>query len=75
MPLTEYIAVTKQICDKLGENTDGVNCSEYYQKAKDILQEYKGKWKHNQNITKKEQETNKTLKEDNTHIMLTTDKG
>ena len=35
---TEYIAVTKQICNKLGENTDGVDCSEYYQKTKDLLQ-------------------------------------
>ena len=30
MPVTEYIAVTKQICDRLGENPDGVDCSEYY---------------------------------------------
>ena len=27
----------KQICDRLGENTDGVDCSEYYQKTKDLL--------------------------------------
>ena len=32
VPVTEYIAVTKQICNRLGENTDGVDCSEYYQK-------------------------------------------
>ena len=41
VPLTEYIAVTKQIFDKLGENTDGVDCSEYYQKTKYLLQDYK----------------------------------
>ena len=35
--VTKYIAVTKQICDRLGENTDGVDCSEYYQKTKDLL--------------------------------------
>ena len=34
VPVTEYIAVTKQICDRLGENTDGVDCSEYYQKPR-----------------------------------------
>ena len=34
VPFTEYVAVTKQIGDKLGENTDGVNCSEYYQKLR-----------------------------------------
>ena len=34
VPITEYIAVTKQICDKLGENTEGVDCSEYYQKPR-----------------------------------------
>ena len=39
VPFTEYIAVTKQICDRLGENTDGVDCSEYYQKTKDLLQD------------------------------------
>ena len=38
VPVTEYIAVTKQIYDRLGENTDGVDCSEYYQKTKDLLQ-------------------------------------
>ena len=42
VPITEYIAVTKQICDRLGENTEGVDCSEYYQKTMDLLQDYKG---------------------------------
>ena len=41
VPFTEYIAVTKQICDRLGENTEGVDCSKYYQKTKDLLQDYK----------------------------------
>ena len=43
VPVTEYIAVTKQICgDRLGENTDGVDCSEYYQKTKDLLPRLQG---------------------------------
>ena len=66
MPFTKYIAVTKQICDKLGENTDGVNCSEYYQKTKDLLQDYKQKSASHPNITKEEREAIKTLKEDDT---------
>ena len=49
VPLTEYIAVTEQICDRLGENTEGVNCSEYYQKTKDLLQD---KCATHPNITK-----------------------
>ena len=68
MPLTENIAVTKQLCDKLGENIKGVECSEYYQKTNDILQEYKGKHKHTKNISKEEWEEIKTLKENDTHI-------
>ena len=32
VPLTEYIAVTKRICDELGENTAGRDCTEIYQK-------------------------------------------
>ena len=43
VPVTDYIAVTKQICDRFGENTNGVDCSEYYQKTKALLQDYKGK--------------------------------
>ena len=34
VPLTEYIAVTKRICDELGENTTGKDCTEIYQKTK-----------------------------------------
>ena len=75
MPVTEYIAVTKQICDRLGENTDGVDCSEYYQKTKDLLQDYKGKHASHPNISKMEREAIKFLKEDNTCVVLTADKG
>ena len=75
MPVTEYIAVTKEICDRLGENTDGVDCSEYYQKAKDLLQDYKDKCASHPNISKMKREAIKTLKEDNTHVVLTADKG
>ena len=75
VPVTEYIAVTKQICDRLGENTDGVDCSEYYQKTKVLLQDYKGKRASQPNISKMEREAIKTLKEDNTRVVLTADKG
>ena len=75
MPVTEYIAVTKQICDRLGENTDGVDCSEYYQKTKDLLQDYKGKHVSHPNISKMEREAIKTFKEDDTWVVLTADKG
>ena len=77
VPFTEYIAVTKQICDRLSENTDGVDCSEYYQKTKDLLQDYKVKGKHasHPNITKEEREAIKTLKEDDSCVVLTADKG
>ena len=75
MPVTEYIAVTKQICDRLGENTDGVDCSEYYQKTKDLLQDYKGKCASHPKISKMEREAIKTLKEDNTCVVLTADNG
>ena len=75
MPITEYIAVTKQICDRLGENTEGVDCSEYYQKTKDLLQDYTGKRASHPNISKMEREAIKTLKEDNTRVVLTADKG
>ena len=75
MPFTEYIAVTKQICDRLGENTDGVDCSEYYQRTKDLLLDYKQRYTSHPNITKEEKEAIKTLKEDNSQIVLTADKG
>ena len=60
MPFTDYIAVTKQICDRLGENTDGVDSSEYYQKTKDIFQDYKNKHASHPNIAKEEREAIKT---------------
>ena len=74
MPFTVYIAVTKQICDRFGENTDGVNCSEYYQKTKDLLLDYKQKCACHPNITKEEREAIKTPKDD-TCVVLTADKG
>ena len=42
VPLTEYIAVTKRICDELGENTAGRDCTEIYQKTKEVLQTLQG---------------------------------
>ena len=74
VPLTEYIAVTKRICDELGENTTGKDCTEIYQKTKEILQHYKKK-SHTCNITKEEREAIKTLREDASHVVLTADKG
>ena len=74
VPLTEYIAVTKRICDQLGENTTGKDCTEIYQKTKEILQHYKNKMGHTHNITKEEQEAIKTLREDASHVILTADK-
>ena len=75
VPVTEYIAVTKQICDRLGENTDGVDCSEYCQKTKELLQDYKGKHASHPNISKMERKAIKTLKEDNTHVVLSCRQG
>ena len=76
MPLTEYIAVTKRICDEPGENTTGKDCTKIYQKTKEILQHYKKKKKsHTCNITKEEREAIKTLREDASHVVLTADKG
>ena len=75
VPLTEYVTVTKIICDKLSENTTGKDCTEIYPKTKEILQHYKNKKGHTCNITKKEQEAIKTLREDASHMVLIADKG
>ena len=77
VPFAQYIAVTKQICDRLDENMDRVDCNKYYQKVKDLLQEYKekGKYESHPNITKDEREAIKALKEDDTCVVLTADKG
>ena len=64
VPLTEYIAVTKRICDELGENTAGRDCTEIYQKTKEVLQHFKDKKGPTHNITRKEREAIKTLRED-----------
>ena len=59
------------------DSTDGVDCSEYYQKTKDVLQHYKNKGKcaSHPNITKEEREAIKTLNKDDSHVILTADKG
>ena len=62
VPLMEYIAVTKRICDELGENTAGKDCTEIYQKSKEVLQHFKDKKGPTRNITKKEKEAIKTLR-------------
>ena len=75
VPLTEYIAVTRRICDELGENTAGRDCTEIYQKTKEVLHHFKEKKGPTCNITKEEWEAIKTLKEDPSHVVLTADKG
>ena len=73
--LTEYIAVTKRICDELGENTAGRDCTEIYQKTKEVLQHFKNKKGPTCNTTRKEWEAIKTLREDSSCVVLTADKG
>ena len=75
VPLTEYIVVTKRICDKLSENTVGRDCTEIYQKTKEVLHHFKEKKGPTHNTTKEEWEAIKTLKEDPSHVVLTADKG
>ena len=64
VPITKYIAVTKGICDELGENTAGKDCTEIYQKTKEVLQHFKDKKGPTHNINKQEKEAIKTLRED-----------
>ena len=75
VPITEYIAVTKRICDELGENTTGKDCTEIYQKTKEVLQHFKEKKGPTRNITRQEKEAIKTLREDSSRVVLTADKG
>ena len=74
VPLTEYIAVTKRICDEHGENTVGKDSTEIYHKTKEILQQYKDINRPTHNTTNTEQEAIKTLREDTSHMVLTADK-
>ena len=41
VPLTKYIAATKRICDELGENTVGKDCTDIYQNTKEVPQHFK----------------------------------
>ena len=75
VPLTEYIAVTKRICDELSENTVGSDCTEIYQKTKEVLQQFKEKKGPTCNTSKEEWEAIRTLREDPSHVVLTADKG
>ena len=63
------------ICDELGKNTVGKDCTEIYQKTKEVLRHFKDKKGHTHNTTKEEREAIKTLKEDSSHVVLTADKG
>ena len=75
VPLTKYIAVTKRICDELGENTVIKDSTEIYLKTKEILQWYKDSKGPTHNTTKAEWEAIKTLRENTSHVVLTADKG
>ena len=61
--------------DELSENTVGRDCTEIYQKTKEVLQHLKEKKGPTHNTTKEEQEAIKTLREDPSHVVLTADKG
>ncbi|MCG8429652.1 MAG: hypothetical protein MJA29_00535, partial [Candidatus Omnitrophica bacterium] len=74
LPISEYIAATKQICDVLGENSQKVDCSDYYHKVKDLLTSHQGK-RVRHNITREEKEALKTLRDDKDRMVLTADKG
>ena len=61
----EYITVTKRICDELSENTAGKDCTEIYQKTKEVLQHFKDKkGAHLQHHQTGEGRPSKTLRED-----------
>ena len=51
------------------------DCTEIYQKTKEILQHYKKKKSFTHNITKEEREAIKTLRKDASCVVLTADKG
>ena len=76
VPLMEYIAVTKQICDELGENTTGRglyrNLPEN-QRSSTTLQGQEGA--NSQHHQKGKGGQSKTLREDSSHVVLTADKG
>ena len=74
VPLTEYIAVTKRICDELGENTTGKTVQRSTKNQRDLASLQKKK-SFTRNITKEEREAIKTLREDASHVVLTADKG
>ena len=75
VPLTEYIAVTKRICDELSGNTVVKDCTEIYHKTKEVLQHFKEKKGPTCNTTKEEWEAIKTLRKNSSHVVLTVDKG
>ena len=59
----------------MGENTTGKDCTEIYQKTKEVLQHFKEKKGPTRNITRQEKEAIKTLREDSSRVVLTADKG
>ena len=61
--------------NELGENTTGKDCTEIYQKTKEVLQHFKDKKGPTRNTTKQEKEAIKTLREDSSQVVLTADKG
>ena len=74
LPINEYVAATKQICDALGENNQKLDCTDYYHKVRDLLTQHKGK-RIEHNITREEKEALKSLRDDKDRMVLTADKG
>ena len=63
VPITEYIAVTKRICDELGRKHHWERLYRNLPKTKEVLQHFKEKKGLTCNITKQEKEAIKILRE------------
>ena len=77
-PIIEYITATKCICDSLEENNlfRKTDCNKYYAKVKDVLTKFKNNPKPLvPNITKEERKALFNVKKDDSHMVLTADKG
>ena len=75
IPTMDYMAATQTICDSLGENSEKLDCSAYYSKAKDLLQKYNKLPRPKNNITREEKDALNALRKDESRVILTADKG
>ena len=75
VPLTEYIAVTKRICDELSENTAGRGLHRNLPKNQGSSTTLQGKEGPLTTPPERKREAIKTLREDPSHVVLTVDKG